>query len=171
MRVKRAGATARREPAAPCRPQRETPSCRPPLHSFSTPLVPALARVILTFCFWGSGLAKLADLEAASAEMAYFGFSPPMLVAILVAVVQIVGSALVILDRAAWLGAGMLATFTGLTILLVHDFWTMTGPEAIGHFHTATEHVTVIGAMMVAALLSRRSRAARDERGSLAATA
>lgn len=118
------------------------------------------ARVILTFCFWGSGLAKLADLDAATAEMAYFGFSPPTLTAILVAVVQIVGSLLVILDRATWLGAGMLAVFTGLTILLVHDFWNMTGPEAVGHFHTATEHVTVIGAMMVAALLSRRSRTA-----------
>ncbi len=123
--------------------------------------LPPIARLILTFCFWGSGLAKLADFEAATAEMAYFGFSPPALVAVLVIVVQLLGSALVILDRAAWLGAGMLATFTGLTILLVHDFWNMTGPEAVGHFHTATEHVTVIGAMMVAALLSRRTRADR----------
>ncbi|MBB3935751.1 DoxX family protein [Aureimonas phyllosphaerae] len=122
---------------------------------------PPIARLILTFCFWGSGLAKLADFEAATAEMAYFGFSPPALVAVLVIVVQLLGSALVILDRAAWLGAGMLATFTGLTILLVHDFWNMTGPEAVDHFHTAAEHVTVIGAMMVAALLSRRMRAGR----------
>ncbi|WP_279482131.1 DoxX family protein [Aureimonas sp. SK2] len=132
---------------------------------------PPFARVILTFCFWGSGLAKLADLDAASAEMAYFGFSPPMLVAILVALVQIVGSALIIIDRAAWLGAGMLATFTGLTILLVHDFWNMTGPDAVGHFHTATEHVTVIGAMMVAALLSRRTRSVRTAERTHAATA
>lgn len=122
---------------------------------------PPLARLILTFCFWGSGLAKLADFEAATAEMAYFGFSPPAPVAVLVIVVQLLGSALIVLDRAAWLGTGMLATFTGLTILLVHDFWTMTGPEAVGHFHTATEHVTVIGAMMVAALLSRRTRSHR----------
>ncbi|RIY02053.1 DoxX family protein [Aureimonas flava] len=122
---------------------------------------PPLARLILTFCFWGSGLAKLADFETATAEMAYFGFSPPALVAALVIAVQLVGSALVVLDRAAWLGAGILATFTGLTILLVHDFWAMTGPDATAHFHTATEHVTVIGAMMVAALLSRRTRAAR----------
>lgn len=122
---------------------------------------PPLARLILTFCFWGSGLAKLADFDAATAEMAYFGFSPPALIAVLVIVVQLVGSVLIVVDRAAWLGTGMLATFTGLTILLVHDFWTMTGPEAIGHFHTATEHVTVIGALMIMAILSHQTARAR----------
>ncbi|WP_182085520.1 DoxX family protein [Aureimonas sp. ME7] len=125
----------------------------------AAPWFARFACVVLTFCFWGSGLAKLADFEGASAEMAFFGFHPPALVAALVIAVELLGSALIILDRAAWLGAGMLATFTGLTILLVHDFWNMTGPAATEHFYTATEHVTVVGAMMVAAVLSRRLRA------------
>jgi transmembrane protein len=44
---------------------------------------------------------------------------------------------------------------TALTIPLVHHFWTMPQPQATQSFHTATEHVTVIGALMIVAILSR----------------
>ena len=43
--------------------------------------------------------------------------------AVAVAAVQIVGSALIIWGRAAWLGAGMLGIFTALTIPIAHA-WT-----------------------------------------------
>ncbi|WP_062212474.1 DoxX family protein [Aureimonas sp. AU12] len=122
---------------------------------------PVLARILLTFCFWGSGLAKLIDFQGGTAEMAVFGFSPPALVNAVVIATQLGGSLLIISGRHVWLGTGMLAVFTGLTILLVHHFWTMEGEAAIAHFHTATEHVTVIGAMMVMAVLSTRPRPGR----------
>lgn len=53
----------------------------------------------------------------------------------------------------------MLAVFTALTIPLVHPFWSMERAEALAHFYTATEHVTVIGALMVMAILSHRTKA------------
>ena len=55
----------------------------------------------------------------------------------------------------SWLGAGALAVFTLLTIPLVHHFWSMPEPKATQAFHTATEHITVVGALMLVAILSR----------------
>ena len=87
--------------------------------------------------------------------MMFFKFSNPVAINILTATVQILGSALVILNRWTWLGAGALGVFTALTILLVHNFWAQSGPEAMVHFFFAAEHVTVLGGLILVAILSR----------------
>jgi transmembrane protein len=116
-----------------------------------------LARIVLTFMFWGSGLDKLIHFDKGVAEMAALGFAQPTLINILTVVTQLGGALLIILDRWTWLGAGALAVFTALTIPLVHNFWAKQGPDAIHAFHTAAEHVSVIGALMIASILSRRT--------------
>ena len=65
--------------------------------------------------------------------------------------------------RGLLLGAGALAIFTALTIPLVHHFWTMQGPEAMVHFFFVAEHVSLIGGLMLVAILSRHSTAAVAE--------
>lgn len=115
-----------------------------------------LARVVLTFMFWGSGLAKLIDFQGGVAEMAMFNLPYPVAMNILTIVTQIGGSLLIIFNRWTWLGAGALAVFTALTIPLVHHFWSLPEPRATMAFHTATEHITVIGALMIVSILSRR---------------
>ena len=122
-----------------------------------------LARIVLTFAFWGSGLSKLIDFQGGVAEMASLGFEPAAGVNIAVIIVQLGGSLLVILNRWTWLGAGALAVFTALTIPLVHHFWTMQGPEAMVHFFFVAEHVSLIGGLMLVAILSRHSTAAVAE--------
>ena len=119
-----------------------------------------LARVVLTFAFWGSGLSKLINFQEGVAEMAMFNLPQPVLMNILTIITQLGGSLLIIVNRWTWLGAGALAVFTALTIPLVHHFWSMQGPDAIKAFHTATEHVTVIGGLMIVAILSRYSSGA-----------
>lgn len=114
-----------------------------------------LARILLTFAFWGSGLSKLIDFDAGVAEMAHFGLEPAVAFNIATIIVQIGGSALVILNRWTWLGAGALGVFTALTIPIVHHFWTMEEPMRTMEFHVAAEHITVIGGLMVAAWKSR----------------
>ncbi|OLP61894.1 DoxX family protein [Xaviernesmea oryzae] len=109
------------------------------------------ARIVLTFMFWGSGLSKLLDFEAAKAEMAFFGLQPAALIAVLVIVTQLVGAGLIISGRLVWLGAGMLAVFTALTIPIAHAFWTMAGDQALHEFYVAVEHISIIGALMVVA--------------------
>ncbi len=116
-----------------------------------------LARIVLTFAFWGSGLAKLIDFKAGVAEMAMFNLPQPELMNIMTIVTQLGGSLLIIINRWTWLGAGALAVFTALTIPLVHHFWSLPQPKSIEAFHTATEHITVIGALIVVTILSRYS--------------
>lgn len=120
-----------------------------------------VARVLLTFPFWGSGLAKLIDFSGGVAEMEHFGFTPGVTFNVATIIVQLGGSALIIANRLTWLGAGALGVFTALTILLVHRFWVLEGEVGTVAFHTATEHVGMIGAMIVVSVLSARSRAAR----------
>lgn len=115
-----------------------------------------LARLVLTSMFWLSGIAKLADFSGGVAEMALFGLEPPALFNIATAVVQLVGSALIIANRWTWLGAGMLAVFTALTIPIAHNFWTMEEPMRTVEFYVVMEHITVIGALMVVAWKTAR---------------
>jgi transmembrane protein len=116
------------------------------------------ARVLLTFPFWGSGLDKLINFQGGVAEMAMFGLQPAPAFNIAVLTTQLVGSALVISGRYSWLGAGMLGVFTALTIPIVHRFWMLDGEHAIVAFHTATEHVGMIGALVLVAILGQRQR-------------
>jgi len=79
--------------------------------------------------------------------------------AVAVIVVQLCGSAMIISGKHAWLGAGALAIFTLLTIPIAHAFWLMSGEYAFIEMMFAFEHVTVIGGLMVAAVLSSREAA------------
>jgi transmembrane protein len=116
------------------------------------------ARVVLTFMFWSSGLAKLIDFPGAVAEMQHFGVTPAVPMAIAVIILQLGGSALVISGRFVWLGAGALGVFTALTIPIAHAFWTMTGEMAFLEMMFVFEHVTVIGGLMVVAIFGERLR-------------
>ena len=117
-----------------------------------------LARIVLTLPFWMSGLAKLADFSGAQAEMAHFGLSPPMGVAIATIITQLGGAALVISGRHAWLGAGALAVFTLLTIPIAHPFWRMEGEIAMLEMFFVIEHIGMVGGMMLVALACHRLR-------------
>lgn len=116
-----------------------------------------VARTVLTSMFWLSGIAKLADFNAGVAEMAHFGLEPATGFNIAVAITQLVGSALIIANRWTWLGAGMLAVFTALTIPIAHNFWTMQEPIRTIEFYVVMEHITVIGALMVVAWKSAKA--------------
>lgn len=124
--------------------------------------VAVAARVVLTFPFWGSGLDKLIDFPGGVAEMRHAGLEPAIVFNVAVLATQLAGSALVISGRHTWLGAGALAAFTALTIPVVHRFWTMDGTEALHAFHTAAEHVGMLGALLTVSILSARPRAAAD---------
>jgi transmembrane protein len=114
-----------------------------------------LARTVLTFMYWASGLSKLIDFNGGVAEMAHFGLEPASAFNIAVIITQLGGSALVILNRWTWLGAGALAVFTALTIPIAHTFWTMEEPMKTLEFYVVMEHITVIGGLMVVAWKAR----------------
>jgi len=113
-----------------------------------------VARVLLTFPFWGSGLAKLIDFSGGVGEMEHFGLTPGWVYNVATIIVQLGGSALIIFNRMTWLGAGALGAFTALTIPLVHAFWRLEGERGIVAFHTATEHVGMIGGLILVSILA-----------------
>lgn len=126
------------------------------MHDFITSITATtwfgfLARIVLTSMFWGSGIGKLVDFPAALGEMTHFGLNPPAVFAVATIIVQLVGSLLVILSRWTWLGAGALAVFTLLTIPIAHNFWAMEEPFKTIEFYVVTEHISIIGALMVVA--------------------
>lgn len=118
--------------------------------------------VVVTYMFWWSGLTKLWDFAGTQAEMAHFGLNPPWFFALATIAVQLAGSALVVFGgRYAWLGAAALALFTLATIPLAHDFWNMQGQAAFVEKLWAQEHVSIVGGLILAAILAElRSRRA-----------
>jgi transmembrane protein len=123
-----------------------------------------LSRVLITFMYWYAALGFVLNFSGAEAAMTLTGLHPRWLVAGLTIVVQLAGSALIILDLAVWLGAGMLGVFTLLTIPVDHAFWTMTGTAATQARLESEEHLTVIGGLIVVSILSvlRKERARKE---------
>ncbi|MHA7848007.1 DoxX family protein [Serratia sp. D1N4] len=88
-----------------------------------------VARLLLSVVFLSSGLAKLIDFDTGLNEMRAAGLQPEWLFNIATILILLVGSVLLLLDRALWLGAGALSLFLVLTILIVHRFWALPQPH------------------------------------------
>ena len=115
-----------------------------------------LARLILTSMFWTSGLAKVLDWKAGLADMAHFHLAPAPIYCAATAATEILGSVLVLWGPYCWLGAGWLGVFTALTIPIAHNFWAMPQPQATQEMYTAVEHTSIIGALILAAIVRRK---------------
>jgi transmembrane protein len=119
-----------------------------------TPWMFYVGTLALTSVFWWSGISKLASFAQAQEEMAHFGLNPPAMFAAATILLQLGGSALVVWGgRLAWLGAAALAAFTLATIPLAHDYWNMTGHVTFLEKTLAQEHLSVVGGLVVAAIL------------------
>lgn len=115
-------------------------------------------RVILTCLFWMAGLFGLFNFSVIVEEMTGAGLPLPAVFAVATIACQLIGSALIITNIASlgWLGAGALGVFTLLSIPIGHPFWTFEEPRATHEFQIALEHITVVGGMLLAAILSFR---------------
>lgn len=131
----------------------------------SAPWFGVVARLVLTFVFWSAGIAGIVDFASFKAQMATVGLDPPGAFAVATIVVLLTGSALIVLDRLAWLGAGILAVFLLLSIPVAHAFWTMPEPRRTGEFRIVMEHISLIGGLILAAILSVRRLSSDARRG------
>ncbi|MGO3741696.1 DoxX family protein [Kerstersia sp.] len=114
-----------------------------------------LARILLIVVFVSSGLAKLIDFQGGLAEMRAAGLEPALFFNIATAVLLLGGSLLIVLDRALWLGAGALAVFMVLAVVIVHRFWALPEAQAKLALFWALEHASVVGGLIAAAIASR----------------
>jgi transmembrane protein len=114
-----------------------------------------LARLALTLPYWWSGIDKVTHPQAALGEVAgLLGTTQPLPMYILLLIVQLGGSALVIFNRWAWLGAGALGVFTLVVTILVHAFWNLDGPARFAEMNTFLEHIALIAGFVFAAVMA-----------------
>lgn len=120
------------------------------------PATLVVAKVVLTFVFWMAGLFGLFNFKVIYQEVVDVNLPSPRLFAILTIMTQLLGSALIITNFGGygWAGAGWLAIFLLLTIPLGHPFWKFEEPKRTHEFHIVLEHVTVVGGLMLAGILS-----------------
>ena len=114
-----------------------------------------VARLVLTFVFWGAGIGHIVDFQASVAELKELRLEPAPLLNVVLVATLLLGSILILLDRWLWLGAGILSGFLVVAIVLAHNFWTMVEPARTMHFRVATEHVSLIGGFMALAIAGR----------------
>ena len=120
-----------------------------------------LARLVLVCTFVIPGVMQIVQFNGATGEFAHFNLNPAPAFVVASFVTLLVGSALVILGGSrTWLGAGALGIYTGLTILIVHHFWTMTGQDQVNEMRTVWEHISIIGGLMVVAIAEHRLKTA-----------
>ncbi len=112
-----------------------------------------IARVLLVITFIVPGIMQPMQFQGSLGEFAHFNLNPPAAFVVASFVTLLLGSALVILGgKWTWLGAGALGVYTGLTVLIVHHFWTMAGQDRLNEMRTALEHFSLIGGLMVVAI-------------------
>lgn len=120
------------------------------------PLTLVAAKVILTFVFWMAGLFGVFNFKVIVQEMVDVNLPYPRFFAVSTVMTQLMGSLLIItnIGGLGWLGAGWLAIFLLLTIPVGHPFWKFEEPKRTHEFHIALEHVTVVGGLILAGILS-----------------
>lgn len=109
-----------------------------------------IARILLAGGFLFSGVNKLFDFTAATAEMAHHGLPLPALMAAAVIVTQLGGSALLIWPRTSWIGAGLLAGFTAVATLIAHAPWSDAGPLPLPQSVIFLQNAGILGGLLLA---------------------
>jgi uncharacterized membrane protein YphA (DoxX/SURF4 family) len=117
-----------------------------------TPLIWPAARLALVSAFLIGGLTKLSDFSAAIAEQEHFGLHPGWLWAALAIIIELGGSALVMLGRLVWLGAGGLGVLTAVAMLTANDFWHLTGHDRFMALNAFFEHVGLIAGLVIVSI-------------------
>ncbi|WP_029083091.1 DoxX family protein [Bradyrhizobium sp. th.b2] len=116
------------------------------------PLIWAAARMALVSAFLIGGLTKLSDFSAAISEQEHFGLHPGWLWAALAIIIELGGSALVMLGWQVWLGAGGLGVLTAVAMLTANDFWHLTGHDRFMALNAFFEHLGLIAGLVIVSI-------------------
>jgi len=123
--------------------------------------MPPLLRLLLVSAYLIGGIDKALHFQDAVAEQAHFGLQPAVAWAALAVAVELLGSLAVIFDRFAWLGAGSLGCLTAVAMVVANDFWNQSGVAHFMALNSFFEHLGLIGALAMAAMMSASSTRAR----------
>lgn len=109
---------------------------------------------MLVLPYWVAGLNRLVDFHGAMTATARIGLHPAWAFTTLVITIEIGAPLLVMSDRWAWLGAGVLAMFTILAALLAHRFWDGDRPHGGEEIAGFLQQVALAAAFILAGAAS-----------------
>jgi uncharacterized membrane protein YphA (DoxX/SURF4 family) len=134
-----------------------------------------LGRVALVAIFVFSGAQKLFDIAGTADQIqakiaipaaltdataqieSTLGMPIWQVLAIAVALVEIVGGLLVAFNVLTRTAAVVLLLFTAVTTFYYHDFWNMTGPDRANNLTHALKNLSILGALLMLAAWPRRT--------------
>jgi uncharacterized membrane protein YphA (DoxX/SURF4 family) len=117
-----------------------------------------LSRAALVSSFLIGGIQELVDFPGAIAEQAHFGLEPGPAWAAAAVIVELGGSALVILGRWVWLGAGGLGVLAAIAMLAANNFWALTGHDRFMAVNGFFEHLGLISGLILVCVLTEANR-------------
>jgi uncharacterized membrane protein YphA (DoxX/SURF4 family) len=91
-------------------------------------------------------------LQCGDRRKGHFGLHPGWLWAALAIIIELGGSALVMLGRLVWLGAGGLGVLTAVAMLTANDFWHLTGHDRFMALNAFFEHVGLIAGLVIVSI-------------------
>jgi putative oxidoreductase len=133
-----------------------------------------LGRIALVVVFVFSGAQKLFDIAGTADQIqakitiptqltdvtsqieATLGMPIWQVLAIAVALVEIVGGLLIAFNVLARTAAVVLLLFTAVTTFYYHDFWNMAGADRTNNLTHALKNLSIIGALLMLAAWPRR---------------
>jgi uncharacterized membrane protein YphA (DoxX/SURF4 family) len=110
-----------------------------------------------------SGVQKLFDISGTADQIqakliipAALGMPIWQVLAIVVALVEIVGGLLITFNVLTRGAAVVLLLFTAVTTFYYHDFWNMAGADRTSNLNLALKNLSIIGALLMLAAWPRR---------------
>lgn len=113
----------------------------------SAPVV-VIARVLLALLFVLAGFSKFAGLAGTAGYIASKGLPVPMVLAVLTAIIEVVGGIALIVGFQARIAALALALFTVAASFLFHNFWAMPADQAFVNQLMFMKNLAVAGGLL-----------------------
>jgi uncharacterized membrane protein YphA (DoxX/SURF4 family) len=133
-----------------------------------------LGRIALVIIFIFSGAQKLTDISGTADQIqsklvipsvltdttsqieATLGMPIWQVLAILVAIVEVVGGLLIAFNVFMRTSAVVLLIYTAVTTFYMHDFWNMAGADRMNNMTHALKNLSIMGAFLILAAWPRR---------------
>lgn len=109
--------------------------------------------LVLAVCspFLLSAIGKAMNMDQAMIEYEKLGIALPMLAVLMTILVQLAGTALLLIGRGRWALAGgvLLALFTMAATFIGHAFWRLDGSERQAQLNVFVEHIAIASALIL----------------------
>lgn len=134
----------------------------------ASPIPASAGRVVCWICllllcsaYLQGGLTKAFDFPSAIAEMQHFGLKPEVPLALLTIAAELGASLLILTGYRRWLGALVLAGFTLMATFVANRFWEVIGAARFGMENGFFEHLGLVGAFLLVALIDLQHQESR----------